>query len=88
MRPFWQGWMRPDKEILAVFLRPMRRRFAALSKRLRSLCKGAFKGFAKRIPLALPFFKATDHLQRRSENGHLARDKVSNLSNIGNCKEI
>jgi len=60
----------------------------ALQSGLRSLCKGAFKGFAKRLPLALPFFKATDPLQGQSENGRLARDKVSKLriaSDIRSC---
>jgi len=71
--------MRPDKEIRAAGQRPMRRRFAAFSKRMRFPCKGACKGVARRIALELPFFKATDPLQGQSENGALARDKVSKL---------
>ncbi len=63
----------------------MRRRFAALSKRLRSFYKNTFKGVARRIVLVLPFFKATDPLQGQSENGRLARDNVSKLREDAEC---
>jgi hypothetical protein len=43
------------------------------------LCKGAWAALQDVNLLAILFFKATDPLQGQSENGALARDKISNL---------